>query len=167
MYSEWWHKCSWFYDCSKYAILNYTLWQVWYSIFLIWSLNIFKSDSSIFGSITKLNDLTLGAQNNDIIGSFFSFNSEAVYDLQDASHVDTIIHLLYFYDEIEDEENTISSPGANVDESVFPGQEFGLRYWTTRRTMRFKNITNNITVKEFTTSIHDSLLLAKNDFANA
>jgi len=51
---------------------------------------------------------------------------------------------------------TIASPGANIDNSVFPGTS-GLSNWAIRKTSRFK--TANITEQDFMNATNDSLLI--------
>jgi len=97
----------------------------------------------------------MGAQNNSI-GSFYSLAEDSVYTLNTAYENQYKIDLCYYYDFIETDENTIASPGASIDESVYPGVN-GLSNWTNRRTTRFK--LTNITEVEFLNAHNDSLLI--------
>ncbi len=121
------------------------------------SLFLVKDSASIFGEIIHLNSLVLGAQNNNTTGSFFSFETGQIYSLADAFNLQSKINLLYFYDLIETDANTIASPGANIDESVFGG-EFGLANWTSRNTVRFK-LESDLTVTDFDLCSNDSLIV--------
>ncbi len=119
------------------------------------SLNIKLDSSSTYGNILYFPSVELGAQNN-AIGSFYSFEEGTVYSLESAFENQDKIDICYYYDFIDTDENTIASPGANIDESVYPGA-FGLVNWTTRRTTRFK--TADITEDDFLNATNDSLLL--------
>lgn len=121
------------------------------------SLHLKKDSASIFGDIRHIGSLLLGAQKNQGNGSFYSFETEQVYTLADAFDIQEKINLLYFYDLIETDANTISSPGANVDASVFGG-EAGLANWITRNTVRFEQ-KDNLTVSDFNKCQNDSLIL--------
>ena len=115
-----------------------------------------KDSASIFQNIRILDPVILGAQNNENTGSFFSFTNETVYPLQTAFGMQDQIHLLYFYDLIEADQHTISSPGANIDASVFPG-ESGISNWTVRNTLRFLQM-ENLLVSDFENCRNDSLI---------
>lgn len=119
-------------------------------------INLKKDSASIFQNICILDPVILGAQNNGNTGSFFSFASELVYPLQTAFTMQDQIQLLYYYDLIEADEHTISSPGANIDASVFPG-EHGIPNWTVRNTLRFIQM-QNLLVSDFENCQNDSLI---------
>lgn len=120
------------------------------------SIIIKRDTSSAYGNIDYFPVVELGAQNNNT-GSFYSLSKGEVYILEEAFLNQELIDLCYFYDFIDTDENTIASPGANIDESVYPG-EYGLSNWTTRRTARFK--LTDITETEFENATNDSLLIA-------
>jgi len=119
------------------------------------SLNIAKDSSSTFGDINYFSSVELGAQNN-AVGNFFSLSEDSVYSLNSAYENQNTIDLCYYYDFIDTDENTIASPGANIDNSVFPGTS-GLSNWAIRKTSRFK--TANITEQDFMNATNDSLLI--------
>ncbi len=104
------------------------------------SLKIQKKAGSGGGELIKYNNITLNAQNSVGGKSFLSFANGTTYALQDAFGVQQTINLLYYYDAISGEANTIASPGANVDASVFIGT-YGLSNWTIKNTSRFYPIT--------------------------
>lgn len=112
--------------------------------------------SAQYGEIVTLDEIVLGAQSSNE-NSFYSINNSLTYNLEDAFQNQDAIDLVYYYDFIDTDENVIASPGANIDESVFPGQ-YTLANWTTRNTYRFK--TTDITIEEFNNAQNDSLLLA-------
>ncbi|HOP03094.1 MAG TPA: hypothetical protein PLE67_01370 [Tenuifilaceae bacterium] len=104
-------------------------------------------ENSTAGNVVRYNNVTLHAQNAENGESFLSFTDGcATLSLEEAFANQSNIHLLYYYDLIESDKNTISSPGANIDETVFPG-EFGLAGWTTKNTTRFHKI--SLTQEEF------------------
>ncbi len=120
------------------------------------SLSIAKSESSDFGPILHQPSVDLGAQNNPA-GSFHSLSQGSVYPLDAAYLNQESIDLCYYYDFIDTDENTIASPGANIDGSVYPG-EHTLSNWLIRRTTRFKKTA--LTEDNFYGASHDSLLIA-------
>jgi len=117
-----------------------------------------KDSASIFGEISSVESLTFGAQENNTYKGFYSLATENLYSLDEAYNNQGLINLLYFYDFFDGDENTISSPGANIDESVFPGTH-GLLNWSTRNTVRFVEQTD-ISIEEFDACQNDSLILA-------
>lgn len=119
------------------------------------SVNIIKDSTSSYGNINYFPSVELGAQNNST-GSFYSLTEGSVFVLNSAFENQNKIDLCYYYDFIDTDENTIASPGANIDASVFPGTD-GLLNWTTRRTSRFKTV--NITNEDFLSATNDSLLV--------
>ena len=120
------------------------------------SFNIRMDSSSTYGNINYFESIELGAQKNSI-GSFYSLAEDSVYNIETAFNNQNKIDLCYYYDFIDTDENTIASPGANIDESVYPG-ESGLLNWSTRRTSRYKLA--NISEDDFLNATNDSLLLA-------
>ena len=120
------------------------------------SINIKRDTSSAYGNIVYFPAVEMGAQNN-ITSSFYSLSEGEVYTLEVAYLNQDIIDLCYFYDFIDTDENTIASPGANIDASVYPGDS-GLDNWSTRRTTRFKF--TELTEEEFENATNDSLLIA-------
>ncbi len=120
------------------------------------SLTVSMDTSSSFGNINYYPDITLGAQNNGL-PSFFSIDQNTSYFLSSAFLNQDVIDLCYYYDFVDTDKNTIASPGANIDESVYMG-EYGLNNWTIRRTSRFKIA--NVSVEDFQNASNDSLLIA-------
>ncbi len=120
------------------------------------SINIKRDTASAYGNIDYFPSVEMGTQNH-INGSFYSLSQGEVYTLEEAFLNQEIIDLCYFYDFIDTDENTIASPGANIDASVYPGDN-GLDNWTTRRTTRFKLA--DISEEDFENATNDSLLIA-------
>lgn len=103
--------------------------------------------------------IILGAQNNTSEDGFYSFDDNLTYTLAEAFDIQEKIQLLYFFDDLTGEDNVITGPGANIDESVY-NQEIGVHNWTTRNTVRFIDKTDDITIEEFDACQNDSLILA-------
>jgi hypothetical protein len=106
---------------------------------------------------TWYQNITLKAQSTEGVNSFFSLADGTIFSLQDAFNNQSNVHLLYYYDTVDSDENTVSSPGANIDASIFSG-DFGLENWTTRNTLRFLPV--SITQTEFE-SINSVLYLVE------
>ena len=120
------------------------------------SFNVAIDSSSAYGNIFYFPSVEIDAQNN-VRGSFYSLVEDSVFTLNQAFENQDKIDLCYYYDFIDTDENTIASPGANIDASVYPGEN-GLDNWTIRRTTRYK--LTDLTVDEFESAINDSLLIA-------
>lgn len=125
------------------------------------SITLIKSGEPVYQPVHH-NSVILGAQNNQTLPNFYSFEDTSTYFLADAFNNQDIIQLLYYYDEFTGEDNIISSPGANIDESVFPQETTGLTNWETRFTTRFIERTDDISIEEFDECKNDSLILAHN-----
>lgn len=124
------------------------------------SITFTKDEESIYGGIQYVPSVILGAQNNSSIGGFYSFLNNEIFTLSEAYQVQSSINLICFYDFIDGDDNTISSPGANIDASVFTG-EYSISNWTTKNTTRFI-FKEEITVAEFDACSNDSLIVYNN-----
>jgi hypothetical protein len=122
------------------------------------SLTISLEGGALFGDIRIIEELEFGAQSNEEDGSFYSLADEKLYNLTDAYANQGKVDLLYYYDNVDADENTISSPGASISSSIFSGQ-MGLANWTVRNTTRFIRM-GEITRQEFEACANDSLILA-------
>jgi len=114
--------------------------------------------SSMYGDISYMPSIRLGAQKNTTIGSFYSLAANQVYNQSEAFNQQGLINLLFYFDTIDADKNTIASPGANVDASVFPGTT-GITDWAIRNTTRFI-LQENITTSQFDLCRNDSLILS-------
>ena len=121
------------------------------------SILLQKDSNSVYGNISHLPEINFGAQNNNDYGSFFSLSNGQIYHQDDAFNLQSAINLVYYYDLIEEDENTIASPGANIDASFFPGQT-GITNWTIRNTTRFE-LRENLIDSDFDQCQNDSLIL--------
>jgi hypothetical protein len=120
------------------------------------SLTVGLDKSSQYGRIDSLK-LMLGAQENSTRGSFASLTSGKVYTTTEAYANQALIHLVYYYDPVTGDQNTVASPGANIDGSIFSGPE-GLANWSIKNTTRF-NPATNLTTADFDRCRNDSLIL--------
>ena len=115
------------------------------------SVIVHRDTMSDFGPIIHYGSLTLSAQGDIVPGSFFSFISSETYWLDEAFQNQDIIDLVYYFGE---DENTIASPGANIENGVFEGN---LENWDIRRTTRF--ILLDMPQEVFDSAQNDSLLI--------
>jgi hypothetical protein len=127
------------------------------------SFIVTRDPTSQYGAIKHIN-ATLGAQKSTLFGSFLSLNSGHCF-FQDSAflHQDSI-EMLYYYDLIGTDANTIASPNANIDPSVYTGVT-GLTNWTIKnRTDYYKT---SLTYADFIAATNDSLLLVSYSNPNA
>ncbi|OFX26668.1 MAG: hypothetical protein A2033_18450 [Bacteroidetes bacterium GWA2_31_9] len=127
------------------------------------SINLFKDSTSEFINITHIPKVFLGAQLNNNYGTAWSASLDSVFTINKAYQNQASIDFLYYYD-FNGDENTISSPGGNVDTSIY-GSTYSPSYWSTRNTTRFELTT--LTVQDFDNSYNDSLIYANTfDYAS-
>ena len=121
------------------------------------AITLYKDAASKFGHIVSIPLIRLGAQNNSTIGSFFGIGANSVFNLNAAYNSQSAIDLLYCYDFLQGEANTIASPGANIDSSVYVGS-MGITKWALRNETRF--VLSTVSVANFDNAKHDSILIA-------
>jgi hypothetical protein len=121
------------------------------------SFTLFKSAESEYGAIKRYENVILGAQGHPNTGGFFSASDGTIYNLGDAFLNQAKIDLVYYYDIVESDKNTLASAGANIDNSIFPGSS-GLENWTTKNTARFI-LADEVSTGEFSAAANDSLIL--------
>jgi len=119
------------------------------------SLRIEKDTASVYGSLIKFPEITLGAQQNIDTGSFFNIHDTLIYFLHDAYNNQEKIDILYYF--YSSDENSISSPGANIEAGIFTGS-YALNNWTIRNETRFLQVP--VTTQDFDQMQDDSLLIA-------
>jgi hypothetical protein len=119
------------------------------------SIEIEADTSLVIGGIDSFLDVHLGAQDNGQKGGCFSLADGSIFLLEDASLVPEKIDLLYYY--YGEDENVIASPGANIEDGVYP-DELAPAGWEIRNTTRF--IKTGIAPEEFDLIQNDSLLIA-------
>jgi hypothetical protein len=127
------------------------------------SFIVTKDPDSQFGNIKSF-DATMGAQLSNLFGSFLSLNSGLTF-LQDSAflHQDSI-EMLYYYDITNSDANTIASPNANIDPSIYTGTS-ALVNWTVKNETRYYKTT--LTYTDFSAATNDSLLLVAYSEPNA
>jgi len=118
--------------------------------------------ASGYQDILIFDGLVLGAQNCPAAGSFMSVNSGNIWFQADAFNVQDSVELLYYYDPAGDN-NTIASPGANIDASIYSGATSPI-YWNIRNETRF--FKTAYTTTDFNSIHNDSLLLVAYDEIN-
>ena len=96
-------------------------------------------------------NIVLNAQNAENAKGFLSLATGQILSLEEAFSNQGNVHMLYYFDTFESDENTISSPGANIDDSIYP-----FSTWTTRNTTRF--LLKSMTQEDFE-SINSVLFL--------
>jgi len=120
-------------------------------------VKITLDSNSVFGKIIFIPEVTLGAQSNTIYPGFYSLISRQTYTALKAYQNQSMIDLVYYYDPITGDDNSIASPGANIDTTLFTGP-WPIKSWSVKNTTRFEFTT--ITPAEFNSSNNDSLILA-------
>lgn len=126
------------------------------------SLNISLGAQSEFRPLEYLGNITLGAQENQEFGSFFSFQGNRDYELADcnaSSSIQSIIDLVFYYG---DDLSTIASPGANIESGIFEGD---LSAWEVRNTTRLME--TQFSLELFDDFQNDSILIATYDESQA
>jgi hypothetical protein len=95
----------------------------------------------------------LGAQNNNNIGGCLNLNNKLVFSIAEAKQNQEIIDIIYYLGE---DENTLASPGANIEEGIFD-PDLAPSTWEYRNTTRY--IPLDMSVEEFNQIENDSTLL--------
>lgn len=127
------------------------------------SLKITLDTSNSYQPLQHYSPVLLGAQDNqqegacfDIADSTISFCSEASGDTAIQSGID----IIYYYS--PEDENTIASPGANIEDGIFAVNPAS---WTIKNTSRYMKA--SISPEEFLESINDSIIIANYDEGEA
>lgn len=115
---------------------------------------LIQNDSSAgLGPINTYTNIQLGAQSNQNDGGYFSLADQSVYLIDEAFEHQESIDMIYYYGE---DSQTIASPGANIEDGIFP-PEYNPSNWTYRNTTRY--IKTNLSPDEFNQIQNDSILL--------
>lgn len=116
---------------------------------------IIKTDSNAaYKPVTELNNIQLGAQNSSIEG-FLSLTDHNTYSFEEANEntgIQQLIDILYYFG---DDMQTISSPGANIEEGIFSDD---IQNWQIKNTTRFHKL--DINIEDFNKIENDSLLVS-------
>ena len=155
-----------------YGVLNKGVYPEEYWIFRVkdkagrWaevSFTLSNPAGSIYQAVQTMPSIVLGAQQCLTNGSFLDVNHTHVYFQDSAFLVQDSIELLYYYDPAGDA-NTISSPNANIDPTIYTGAT-GLTNWTVKHECKFLETT--LSAAAFDAVVNDSLLIASFDAINA
>jgi hypothetical protein len=115
---------------------------------------LIQNDSTIGpGPIYTYSDIVFGAQSNINFGGCFSLNNQQDYFIEEAYYNQEKIDMIYYFGE---DDQTMASPGANIEDGIFP-EEYSPDKWFYRNTTRY--IKNNLSPDEFYLVQNDSLLL--------
>ena len=117
------------------------------------SITLFLDEESAYGPILRYDTIILGAQESGIQERMLSLPDAYAYSLENAAANQSSIWLLYYYDNIDADKNTIASPGANIASGIID-----LQGWSVKNTSRFIQA-ENITEDVFSSSQNDSLIL--------
>ena len=122
------------------------------------SLTILKDTTSSFGPITTYASITLGAQNNTSLNSFFSVANGMTYTQADAAANQSDINIItYFGDKlIPSTEFTLSSPGESDVSTFFP---MIMNWSVPRNETRYKPDSLSISKEAFDVAYNDSLII--------
>jgi len=116
---------------------------------------IYTDTNTAYNPVEIISNIYLGAQDNMDQGGFFSFENQIAYFAPEAKENQNIIDLVsYFYGE---DEIVIASPGANIEDGVFP-ENVSPMNWEIRNTTRF--IKTGLTQSDFNNAQNDSILIA-------
>jgi hypothetical protein len=103
-------------------------------------------------------EVTLGAQDNASVGTALKLTDGTVYNLEDGSAVAADIDILYYYDGVSGDNNTIASPGANAD-GIYSG-DFAPENWDPRNETRFSKSAIEFDDAVFDAMENDELIIA-------
>jgi hypothetical protein len=123
---------------------------------------LFNDPSSGFGPLKEYT-FRMGAQTSISDGCFMSLHSGKIYWQDTAFLIQDSIDILYYYDPAGDY-NTIASPAANIDASIYTGAT-GLQNWTVKHESRFYKTA--VSHQDFINSTNDSLMLVSYSPINA
>lgn len=127
------------------------------------SFTLHNIPGASYDSVRYVPALTMGAQQCTTQGSFLDVRNMIVYFQEEAFNVQDSIELLYYYDPAGDY-NTISSPNANIDATIYTGAT-GLPFWTVKHESRF--LETSLSAAQFDAVVNDSLLIATFDPINS
>jgi len=119
------------------------------------TIEITADTNSVYGPIDTFENIALGAQLNLNTGGFYSLSTQLVYFANAAKNNQELIDLVYYY--YSEDENTIASPGANIEDGVFP-EDLTPVNWEIRNTTRY--IQTSLTQEDFENAANDSILIA-------
>ena len=127
------------------------------------SLMISLDTSVAYHPLKGYSSVIIGApQNNDKEGCMDAETAELFFhaDAATDTSLQALIDVLYFYDEVDN--NTLASPGANIEDGIFPVNPGS---WTIVNTTRYYK--TSIEMFDFCEAVHDSIILANYEEGDA
>ncbi|MCF8369149.1 MAG: hypothetical protein K9G76_08915 [Bacteroidales bacterium] len=121
------------------------------------SIFIYADTTNAYHSILSINNIILGAQDNSLIGGFYSLDNQMGYFAEEAEAFQDFIDLVFYF-ESEEDKSTIASPGANIESGIFPENLTPVN-WEHRNTTRFIKIP--LASNEFDALLNDSIMIAR------
>ncbi len=118
------------------------------------SIDILADTGSVYGPVQEIGGIVMGAQENVEKGGFFSFSSQEVYFLEAAQEHQQLIDMVFYHG---DDQLTIASPGANIEDGVFPENLTPVN-WPVRNTTRY--IKTSLGAPDFIQVVNDSAMIA-------
>lgn len=126
------------------------------------SVNILLDTSGSYGAVQSYQSVRMGAQDHSGSGGLLALPAGQAYFFNEAAadeQIQSLIDIIYYYGE---DANTIASPGANVEEGVFPGS---FDDWSAINTTRY--LPSGMNEDDFLSMESDSILIAGYDESNA
>jgi hypothetical protein len=122
------------------------------------SLTVLRDTTSTFGPITEYSSITLSAQNNPSLNSFFSVSNGITYTKQQADANQSEINIITYYGDklIPSTEFTLSSPGESDVSMFYP---MILNWAVPRNETRYKPDSLSIAQSSFDMAYNDSLII--------
>lgn len=96
------------------------------------SITLHADTGSVYGPVLTFPDISMGAQNGPS-GCCYSLSSQEVYSIEKGKQNQDIVDLVYYFGE---DERTIASPGANIEDGIFP-ESLTPKNWEIRNTTRY------------------------------
>ncbi|NQT76682.1 MAG: hypothetical protein HQ565_03135 [Bacteroidetes bacterium] len=127
------------------------------------SLMISLDTSGSYQPLQYYSPVLLGAQDNEQEGGCFNISDSSMHfhvQVAEDTALQSGIDLIYYYS--PEDENTIASPGANIEDDIFTVNPAN---WTIKNTSRYIKI--SITPQEFLESMNDSIIIANYDEGEA
>ena len=118
------------------------------------SIDILADTGSVYGPVQEIGGIVMGAQENVEKGGFLSFSSLEVYSLEAAQEHQQLIDMAFYYGE---DQLTIASPGANIEDGIFP-ETLNPVNWEVRNTTRY--IKTSLGAPDFSQVVNDSAMIA-------
>ncbi len=127
------------------------------------SIKISLDTNAQYTPLVEYGPVEFGAQDNQQSGGCFDIANNMMYFYQvvDAdTSLQAGIDMLCFYDDID--KNTIASPGANIEDGIFPTNPAN---WESINTTRYMK--TSLAADDFNNAINDSIIIANYDEGEA